>query len=253
MALLVGAGTYAVLLFFALGVMPKLSNDHPVHRESGETIRSSFKEIVFSFFRMPKIFPILMFILLYRFGESMLTKMAGPFMLDPNSKGGLGLDTLQVGMILGNVGVISLVTGGLLGGFVISKYGLKRCIWPMVIIMTIPNFFYIWVAHALPPISFIYILTSVEYFSYGFGLTAYMVFAMYCSQKSKYATSHYAILTGFIALGAMLAGISSGYLQQAVGYFWFFIWVCVATIPGLIATKFIPLDIGDEHENAKEI
>lgn len=250
MALLVGAGTYAVLLVFALGAMPKVAHDGPIKKSNSEIEHASVKEVFSTFLRLPKIIPILLFILLYRFGESMLTKMTGPFMLDPISKGGLGLDTLQVGVILGNVGIICLVLGGLLGGIVISKYGLKKSIWPMVIVMTIPNFFYIWVAHAIPTVSFIYVLTSVEYFSYGFGMTAYMVFAMYCSQNSKYATSHYAIITGVMALGAMIAGIVSGYLQQSVGYFWFFVCVCIATIPGIIITKFIPLEFGEENKNA---
>lgn len=251
MALLVGTGTYAVLLVFALGAMPKVSHDGPIQKELGDNKHASFKEVFIAFLKLPKIISILLFILFYRFGESMLTKMTGPFMLDPISKGGLGLDTLQVGLILGNVGIICLVAGGLLGGFVISKYGLKKCIWPMVIVMTIPNFFYIWVAYTIPPLPFIYALTSVEYFSYGFGMTAYMVFAMYCSQNSKYATSHYAIVTGIMALGAMSAGILSGYLQQMVGYFWFFVCVCVATIPGIIIIKFIPLEFGEENINAK--
>ncbi|MBF0502629.1 MAG: MFS transporter [Candidatus Riflebacteria bacterium] len=247
MALLAGTATYGILLIFALRVMPKVVHDGPVKKSEGEMEHASIKEVFFSFFRLPKIVPVMLFILLYRFGESMLTKMVGPFMLDPHSKGGLGLDTLQVGIILGNVGVICLVAGGVLGGIVISRYGFRKSIWPMVIVMTIPNFFYIWVAHTLPPASFIYILTAVEYFSYGFGMTAYMVFAMYCSQKSKYATSHYAIVTGVMALGSMIAGIISGYLQQAVGYFWFFICVCFATIPSIIVTKFIPLEVGDEN------
>lgn len=255
MALLVGTGTYGVLLIFALGAMPKVEHDGPIQKNAGETENASFKEVFASFLRLPKIVPILLFFLLYRFGEAMLTKMAGPFMLDPISKGGLGLDTLQVGMILGNVGVVSLLLGGLLGGITIFKYGLRKSIWPMVTIMTIPNFFYIWVAHSLPHVSYIYTLTAVEYFSYGFGMTAYMVFAMYCSQNSKYATSHYAIITGIMALGSMVAGIASGYLQESVGYFWFFVCVCIATIPGIIATKFIPLEFGDiqENENAKKV
>ncbi len=245
-ALLVGTGAYGLLLLYAMFRMPVVAHDGPVQKEATQEEHASFVEVITSFFAKPKIIPILLFILLYRFGESMLTKMAGPFMLDPHGKGGLGLTTLQVGMILGNVGIICLVAGGLLGGIVISKYGLRKCIWPMIITMTFPNFFYIWAAHAFPPVAFVYLLTAVEYFSYGFGMGAYMIFGMYCSQRSQYATSHYAIVTGLMALCAMVAGIISGYLQQAVGYFWFFVCVCAATIPGLIVTKFIPLDVGDD-------
>jgi MFS transporter, PAT family, beta-lactamase induction signal transducer AmpG len=246
LALLVATGTYGILLLYAMVVMPAVAHDGPAQKQASQPEHASFVEIITSFFSKPRIVPILLFILLYRFGESMLTKMAGPFMLDPNAKGGLGLTTFQVGMILGNVGIVCLVVGGLLGGIAISKFGLRRCIWPMIIIMTIPNFFYIWAAHAFPPVSFIYVLTAVEYFSYGFGMAAYMIFGMYCSQRSQYATSHYAIVTGIMALCAMVAGIISGYLQQAVGYFWFFVCVCAATIPGLIVTKFIPLEVEDD-------
>jgi len=249
MALLVGACVYGVLMLYAFVAMPSLEHDGPATTEAGP----SFWEAVRSFFKQPKIVPILLFILFYRFGESMLTKMAGPFMLDPRDVGGIGLDTMQVGMILGNVGVICLVTGGLLGGILISRYGLKRCAWPMVIVMTIPNLFYIWVAYSQPGPGAIYILTALEQFGYGLGMASYMVFAMYSSQNSKFATSHYAIVTGLMALGAMLAGISSGYLQKSVGYFWFFVIVCLATIPGMILLKFIPLDIGANKAGAEEL
>ncbi|HAR43635.1 MAG TPA: MFS transporter [Bdellovibrionales bacterium] len=243
-ALLTGALVYGILMVYAFVVMPNLENDGPVSTEGGP----SFIEAVRSFFKQPKIVPILLFILFYRFGESMLTKMAGPFLLDPQAAGGIGLDTLQVGMILGNVGVICLVAGGLIGGIAISRYGLRRCAWPMVLVMTIPNLFYIWVAYAQPGAGAIYVLTALEQFGYGFGMASYMVFAMYCSQGSKFATSHYAIVTGLMALGAMLAGISSGYIQKSVGYFWFFVIVCIATIPGMILLKFIPLDVGTRKE-----
>ena len=245
-ALLVGTGTYGLLLLYAMFAMPVVAHDGPVRQTVSRKGEASFFEIIRSFFTLPRIIPILLFILLYRFGESMLTKMAGPFMLDPNAKGGLGLSTLQIGMILGNVGTICLVVGGLLGGIAIARFGLRKCIWPMLLTMTFPNYFYIWAAYAFPRLSFVCVLTAVEYFSYGFGMAAYMIFGMYCSQRSQYATSHYAIVTGIMALCAMVAGIISGYLQQAVGYFWFFVCVCAATIPGIIVTLFIPLDVGDE-------
>jgi PAT family beta-lactamase induction signal transducer AmpG len=63
---------------------------------------------------------------------------------------------------------------------------------------------------------------------------------MYIS-RGEYKTSHFAISTGFMALGMMLPGLISGYIQQAVGYPVFFIVVFLATIPGMVTLCFIPL------------
>ncbi|OFZ19091.1 MAG: hypothetical protein A2X94_10095 [Bdellovibrionales bacterium GWB1_55_8] len=248
-ALLVGAAFYLALMAYAHFTMPKVEADQPASSSQNRADQPSFGEALRSFFTQEKVIPIFLFILLYRFGESMLTKMAGPFLLDTREAGGLGLETLQVGMILGNVGVICLVAGGLLGGILISKFGLKKCVWPMAIFMNLPNPFYIWAAKTQPGPSAVYLLTAVEQFAYGFGMAAYMVFAMYAAQRSRFATSHYAIVTGLMALGAMLAGIISGYLQQSVGYFWFFVIVCLSTIPGMILLLFIPLDEGERNES----
>lgn len=239
-AFLVGAIVYALLLFHARYWAPRVPQDQPA-RDVGGSTAPAFRAAIRSFFARPGAWTIVAFILFYRFGESMLAKMAGPFLLDARDVGGLGFDTVQVGMILGNFGVLSLVAGGLLGGILISRYGLRRCVWPMAIIMNLPNLFYVWAATVQPGAGAMILLTTVENFGYGFGMAAYMVFAMYACQESRYATSHYAIITGFMAFGAMLAGIASGYLQKALGYPGFFTAVCVATIPGMLLLRYLPM------------
>ncbi|MFX8187878.1 hypothetical protein ABTK83_19370, partial [Acinetobacter baumannii] len=87
----------------------------------------------------PGIAVILGFLLLYRFPEAQLLKLATPFLLDPVDKGGLGLSTQAVGIAYGTVGLTALTLGGLLGGWVISRVGLKRALWPLVAAMHIPN------------------------------------------------------------------------------------------------------------------
>lgn len=240
-ALMVAAGVYGFLMLYAHLVMPKLKSDvrlSPAEDGKKNEVLAAFQ----TFFKQPKIIPILLFMLLYRFGESMLTKMAPPFLLDEKSVGGLAFSTKEVGYIIGSVGVLSLVIGGVLGGIIISKYGLKKCMWPMAIVMNLPNIFYVWVAAVQPETVFMYWLTAIEQFAYGFGMASYMIFALYLSQRSRHSTSHYAIATGLMALSAMLAGSLSGYLQKGLGYFWFFVVVCLATIPGMVLLRYIPLE-----------
>lgn len=241
-AMLAGAGLYGALMLYGLWAAPKVATDHPVRTVPGSSERSSWGEAFRTFFKQPQAITILLFILLYRFGESMLSKMSGLFLLDPRSVGGLGLETIEVGAIIGNVGVISLVAGGLLGGIAISKFGLRPLLWPMVLFMNLPNLLYIWAAHAQPGPGSVYGIIAVDQFGYGFGLASYMVYVMYVCQSSRYQTTHYAIATAMMALGAMVAGIVSGYLQQYLGYFWFFVAVCIFTIPGMVLLQMIPLD-----------
>jgi PAT family beta-lactamase induction signal transducer AmpG len=82
---------------------------------------------------------------------------------------------------------------------------------------------------------------AVEQFGYGFGFTAYMVYMMMIAD-GEHKTAHYAICTGFMALGIMLPGMKAGWLQEQIGYISFFGWVCVATIPSFVAAALIKID-----------
>jgi MFS transporter, PAT family, beta-lactamase induction signal transducer AmpG len=204
-------------------------------RESG-----SFTEVIRAYFGQEKVGVMLAFILLYRLGEAMLLKLVSPFLLDNNSAGGLGLSTKQVGIVYGTVGVTCLVLGGILGGWLISRYGFRRCVWPMVIAMHLPDLFFVYMASAQPGVYLVYPLVALEQFGYGLGFTVFTVYLMY-SAAGQYKTSHYAISTGIMALGMMLPGFASGWLQQAVGYKMFFIIVCFMTIPGMLTIPFLPV------------
>ena len=234
-AIWLGAAVYGLCWLSALWMMPRVPADRAIVRQG------DFFEAFRSFFRQRGALAIVGFFLFYRFAESMLTKVSGLFLLDPRSAGGLGFDTIQVGAILGNVGVISLVAGGFLGGVLIAQFGLKSCLWPMVIVMNLPNLLYIWAAYAQPGVSSMYGITAIEQFSYGFGMAPYMVYAMEVSKRSCFQTSHYAITAAFMALGAMIAGIGSGYLQMLLGYSHLFVLICFMTIPGMVLLRWIPL------------
>ena len=250
LALGFGALVYGIGFLINALAMPRPAADGPRSRLEGE--QTPFVESFASFFRQNKIAWILGFILFYRFGESMIGKLSGTFLQDPASKGGLGIRTEDVGLITGIVGVIALLLGGILGGIVISKWGIKRSFWPMVLALNIPNFFYIWAAFAKPAMGGVTALIAVDQFGYGFGFAAYLVYLMFISQGSRFQAANYAIATGLMALGAMLAGAISGKLYDvfaaqdaANAYAWFFCAVVLLGIPGIITLFFIPMDRSD--------
>ncbi len=239
------------VIFLLVFVYHRFALPYPItdqaNRSTAETL--SFTEIFSTYFKQPKIIAIIIFILIYRLGEAVLIKMAAPFLLDDPTKGGLGLPTTSVGFIYGTIGVLGLTFGGILGGWVIAKLGLRRCIWPMAVILNLPHAVYIYMAWARPAIELVGVLVAIEQFTYGFGFTALMVFMMYIS-KGPYKTSHFAISTGFMALGMMLPGFVSGYLQAMMGYLNFFILVICLTIPSMAVIFFIPLDEPENTEPA---
>ncbi|MBD6618494.1 AmpG family muropeptide MFS transporter [Komarekiella sp. 'clone 1'] len=236
----------AIIFVFHRLILPVPELDH--QRQSQFTEKIPFWSIITSYFTQPKITAILAFILLYRLGEAMLVKIASLFLLDKPEVGGLGLSTSDVGLVYGTFGVISLICGGILGGLLISKYGLKKCLFPMALALNLPDVFYVYMAYTKPSLTLVYPLVSLEQFGYGVGFTAFSVYLMYICH-GEYKTSHFAISTGIMALGMMLPGLVSGYLQKALGYPLFFVLVCLLTIPGMIALFFIPLKEESKPQN----
>jgi PAT family beta-lactamase induction signal transducer AmpG len=227
----------------------------------------NFATIFVSFFKKKQIGLVLAFILVFRLGESQLLKMLSPFLLDKKDLGGMGLDTEAVGIIYGTLGIFALTVGGILGGIAISKQGLTKWMFPMFLAMHLPILGFIGLAHFQPeelfhlhlnfyffeinsPLNLYTCITVIlEQFGYGFGFTGFMMFLIHVAEgESK--TAHYALATGFMALGMMLPGMLSGYIQQFLGYQNFFVWVLLATIPGLILSRFLifPKDFGKKSE-----
>jgi len=219
---------------------PKSDQPHP-NPNLSETVRN-FINVFIAFFKKPKMGIVIIFILLYRFGEAQLVKIAPLFMLDSIEAGGLGLTTIELGFASGTIGTIMLTIGGIMGGFFAAKHGLKVWIVWMALAMKLPDLVYVFMAGTQPEsYLLINVFIAIEQFGYGFGFTAYLLFMMMISD-GKNKTAHYAICTGFMALGMMIPGMFSGALQEAVGYYHFFIWIMVATIPGLLLIKFLPID-----------
>ncbi len=235
-------GLFILFFVYHKFMLPRPGTDVPRSVQNGGEFFRNYLKTFALFFKKENIGLSIAFLLLYRLGESQLVKLASPFMLDAQEIGGLALTTGQVGFVYGTIGILMLTLGGLLGGFLAARNGLKYWLWYMAIAINLPDALYIYLS-LVQPDSFliINICVGIEQFGYGFGFTAYMLYMIFISE-GEYKTSHFAITTGFMALGMMIPGMFSGWLQEIVGYQHFFIWVLVATIPGFILLYFLPLD-----------
>ena len=214
-------------------------------------LRSSIRgtemgEAFSSFFRQSGIIPILFFMLFYRFAEAMVTKMSVLFLKGDHSMGGLALDNTAIGLVKGAIGVAGIICGGIIGGILVSRLGLKKGFWMIAIMMHLPILLYIIAALTKPSsIAIIATIDFIDQFGYGLGYAGYTVYLMRIAQRGQHRTAHYAIGTGLGATFIALSGILGGVIQAnggANGYIHVFVAALLFGIPGLITLAFIPHD-----------
>ncbi len=181
------------------------------------------------FFTKPHAVAAIAFILLFRLPEGLLTKIVPLFLTRPIEDGGLGLSNQSFGLIYGTIGVVGLLLGGIVGGALVSKYGLRRMIWPLVLCFTVPDVVYLLLALATPVSEMLVALSvAVEQFGYGLGFAAYTLFLVSYSRGER-ATTVFSIATaGQYLGGVMLPGMISGWISDRIGYVQFFV-VVLAT------------------------
>jgi PAT family beta-lactamase induction signal transducer AmpG len=239
------AGLFVLAALWHQWALPRPAADQPAARHA--RLGAQAVAVFVAFFKQPGIARILAFLLLYRLAEAQLLKLVTPFMLDARSVGGLGLSTADVGLAYGTVGVTALTLGGLLGGWVISRVGLQRALWPLLLCMHLPISVFLALGYLQPTgLGWVSAALAVEQFGYGFGFTAYMVFMLMVAGQgdNPHKTAHYAICTGLMALGMMLPGMAAGALQAQLGYIGFFWWVSAATLPSFVAAALVHITPG---------
>ncbi len=246
MAWMVTFGCLSVIFLLAAlyhqYILPRPASDHAAVEVKASTVAKEFLETFKTFFTKRNAVVAILFMLLYRLPEAQLVKLITPFMLDPIDKGGLGLTTGEVGFVYGTVGIIGLTIGGILGGMAAAHGGLKRWLWPMVCAITLPDLVYVYLSYVQPSSMFVInACVFIEQFGYGFGFTAYMLYLIYFSEGA-HKTAHYAICTGFMALGMMLPGMAAGWLQETIGYRHFFVWTILCCLVTFIITAFLKID-----------
>ena len=214
----------------------------------------SFLKVFVTFFKKENIAVYVSYILLFRLGESQVLKIIPLFLKDSFASGGLGLSTKEFGELYGIIGMISLIIGGILGGIAISKGGLKKWIFPMALIMNMPNILF-YILSIYQPISHVPVIfvIIIEQFGYGFGVASFFMFMIYIAQGMS-KTSHYAMATGFMAMGMMLPGMASGFIQSHLGYSNTFLIGIFGGIPALFLIRFlkIPENFGKEIPKVNE-
>ena len=233
LTLLAASVILAAVTLWHVFALPRPAADTDRHNTRPADIFREFGRTFATFFRKPLVWTAIVFMLLYRLPEALLVKLVNPFLLDAPARGGLGLATETVGIIYGTVGMLGLTFGGILGGILASRWGLRKSLWPMALAITLPDLAYLWLSLVRPEgLPLVGGLVFVEQFGYGFGFTSYMLYMIYVSE-GEFKTAHYSLCTAFMALSMMIPGFFAGALQEAAGYPVFFgivMLCCLATV-----------------------
>jgi PAT family beta-lactamase induction signal transducer AmpG len=183
-----------------------------------------------SFFAQPHAPLVLAFIFCFKLGDLMTFAMSRPLLRD------IGIDTAQRGLIA-TPQMLSHMAGALAGGWLISKYGLERCLAPMIYFMAIP--LYIVIAWTEPSFSWVVVIVILEQFAGGMGSTAQIVYLMRRCRRA-FSASHYAFASAVTAVGTTVVGAQSGHLNGALGHRWYFVACFLFSVPSMILVLFVP-------------
>ena len=240
--LILSSAIFAAVTIYHTWSLPRPQSDKMSQTRTAGEILKEFARTFVTFFQKKYVGIAMLFMLLYRLPEAFLVKMMNPFLLDSVEAGGLGLSTEAVGIVYGTVGVAALTAGGILGGIAASRWGLKRSLWPMALSLTLPCLSFVFLAAFQPQnVWLISTCVALDQFGYGFGFTAYMLYLIYFSE-GEFKTAHYSLCTAFMALSMMLPGLVAGYLQEAVGYTTFFIFVMVCCLVTVAVTSMLKVE-----------
>ncbi len=236
------AGWISLVLFIVLLVLLALRNRI---RERFLDSDSFYANAFLTFLDQKRIGWALAFIVLYRTGESLLSAMTAPFLLD------LGINKAQYGILSGTFGILFSILGALAGGACIARYSLSKTIWPFTLAQNLTNLVYMAMAyhyrHIFLPgggareVSLLFVgsVHCFDQFAGGLGTAVFSYYLMRCC-RPEFKASHFAIVSGIMSVGGIVFGVSSGFLAARVGYWRFFGLSFIASIPGMYLIRFIP-------------
>jgi PAT family beta-lactamase induction signal transducer AmpG len=235
----IAAGLMAVLAAYHVWALPDTrAPAAPV----GTALSGTLADVLRSFFALPGVWIAIVFIVLFRAGEAQVQTIGPLFLKEARAAGGLGLTTTDVGWSYGTAGTLAFLAGSVASGYFTAWLGLKRALLALVVAMNLPNAaFYALALFQPESLSAIAAAVSLETFGYGFGFTAVILFMMQFVAGSRYQTAHYALATGFMALGYVLFKTVSGDIQKALGYQHFFLWVLLCAVPVFAVLRWLPL------------
>lgn len=227
-----------ILVIVILALFPLI---FPIIKRKLKENRNRYSESFIAYLDREKMAIFLVFLVLYRLGESLILNMLYPMLKT------IGFERGDYGIIYGTFGVASSILGGIVGGFLISRFGLKRVAWYLVLAQNVPNLFYallakIYEGDLILTNTKFFVTSSIvvlETFGAGLGTSFFMVLIMRSTLK-EYKASNMATATGIMNIASSMVGLFSGALVNLTGFSMFFVITFILTLPSMALIPFLP-------------
>ena len=171
---------------------------------------------------------IIMFVLLYKIGDSMATALSTKFFLD------VGFTTKQIGLAANATGWWASLAGGAVGGIWMIKLGINRALWVFGVLQAIAILGFAWLANVGPdPVLLSAVFGFEAFASLGLGSAALVAF-MSRATDPRYTATQYALFSSLAAVPRTFINSSVGYIVAETGWFWFFIVCFILAFPAMM-------------------
>lgn len=211
----------ASMIATVIAIEPEMNHGHP--KTLREAVIDPFKE----YFTRQHAVLILLFIFLYKVGDTMASQMTIPFYLE------LGFSKTEIGSIVKLFGFWSTIAGTFLGGLMIMRFGIFfGLVWFGFLQALSTAGFATLALIGYSPLALGFVITF-ENFSAGLGTAAFIAFMASLTDK-RFTATQYALLTSFMGMPRVFAAAPTGYMADSMGWPWFFIFCTVIAIPGLM-------------------
>jgi PAT family beta-lactamase induction signal transducer AmpG len=227
---------YFIMSFCMLpGIITTLLTPEPeLIAGAPQTMREAVVGPLVDYFSRRGAIWILVFILLYKIGDTMASGITMPFYLNT------GFSMTEVGAVVKFFGTAATLIGAFLGGVLLLKLGINRGLWIFGILQALSTAGFAILARIGYNINMLSGVIAFENLSSGMGTAAFVAFMASITNK-KFTATQYALLTGIMGLSRLLASSVSGFLAKNIGWESFFIFCTLIAIPGmLLLSKIAP-------------
>jgi len=220
-----------VALFMLVGIILTLVIDEAISEPTppktmGEAIVEPFREFLGR--KGPQTAAlILLFLFLYKLGDSMATALQTPFFID------MGFSRTEIGSVAKFAALVASIFGGLFGGVVMIKLGINRALWIFGVVQVVSILGFALLSVVGTNLWMLGVANAFEYLGVGLGTAAFVAFIARTTNPA-FAATQFALFTALTAVPRTLANAVTGVIVEQIGWTSFFLLCTVLAIPGML-------------------
>ncbi len=190
-------------------------------------VRKAVVEPFSDFIRRPDWRLVLLFVFLYKMSDAYMGPMANVFYVK------MGFSTAQIAYVSKVFGMLATIVGGIVGGAVVSRYGIVKSLWVCGILQGVTTLVFVVQAYAGHNIYVLIGCISLDNIAGGMSVAAFVAYLSSLCNVA-YTATQYALLSSLMTLARDAVAATSGKMVELVGWPMFFTLTALMTVPGLV-------------------